>query len=154
MPYTFEPNEKYAKAYGNNLRISAKKATLICRVIRGKKLKTAKRLLNDLSIETRALDGKHYTKTVRDILILLNSCEKNAENINLNTGNLFVHASASKGSAMRRRRRKSDFGSAMKSANIEIYLVERGSAKVEEKKSEKKKPETKKEDKQKAGEKK
>lgn len=125
MHYTVAPKEKHAKAYGSNMRISAKKAALLCRVIRKKPLKRARRLLEDLSAERRDLDGKHYTKTAREMLMLLNSCEKNAEALGLDTGFLMVHASAHKGTNMRRRRRKQKFGSAMKTANVEVVLVER-----------------------------
>src|SRR3989344_6014738 len=118
MAYTFKPTEKHAKAYGNNLRISAKKSVILSRVIRGKKLSTAKRLLSDLAEGKRTLDGKYYTKTVKEMIRLLNSCEKNAESMNLNAGSLFVHASASKGSNLRRRRRKGNFGSKMKTSNV------------------------------------
>jgi len=58
--------------------------------------------------------------------MLLKSCEKNADSLNLNKERLFVHASAHKGSIMRRRRRRSGFGSRMKMTNLEIILIERG----------------------------
>jgi len=126
MGYTFEPNRRYAKAFGSNLRISRKNAVLICRVIRKKKLKVAKRLLEDLVAKRRDLDGRYYSKTVPEILNLLKSCEKNADFQNLSKENLFVHASAHHGSIARRRRRKSGFGSRMKMTNVEIFLIERG----------------------------
>ena len=126
MPYTFVPKQKYAKAHGNDMRISTKASVKICRVIKKKPLARAKRLLNDLLSEKRSLEGKYYTTTVREILQLLDSCEKNAEFLGLENEKLFVHASASKGTNMRRRRRKAKFGSKMKSTNIEIFLIERG----------------------------
>ncbi|MFH1631168.1 MAG: uL22 family ribosomal protein [Candidatus Aenigmatarchaeota archaeon] len=128
MTYTFEPKQKYAKAYGSNLRISTKKAVVLSRVMRGKKLSSARRLLDGLLNEARTLDGKYYTKTAKNVLMLLKSCEKNAESMNMNIGNLFVHVSASQGSNLRRRRRKSAFGSSMKTTNLEIFLVERGTS--------------------------
>lgn len=149
MPYTVQPKERYAKAFGRNMRISGKNAVLICRVIRNKKLKVAKKLLEDLTAKRRDLDGKYYTTTVAGILNLLKSCEKNADFQNLDRERLFVHASAHQGSIMRRRRRKSAFGSRMKMANVEIFLVERGTrAKTpekEEKKAKEKQPEPAKE---------
>ena len=124
--YTFEPEEKYARAHGRNLRISTKSATILCRVIRKKTLTRAKRLLQDLANERRSLDGKHYTKTAKEMVALLESCEKNADSLNLDREKLFVHASAHKGTIMRRRRRKAAYGSRMKTTHLEIMLIERG----------------------------
>ncbi|MBI3190556.1 hypothetical protein HYZ41_02535 [archaeon] len=126
MPYTFVPKQNFAKAYGSDLRISRKQAVKICSVIRNKPLVRARRLLVDLKEQKRTLEGKYYTKTVAEILNLLNSCEKNAEFLGLDMEKLFVNASAHKGTLLRRRRRKSGYGSIMKSSNIEIMLVERG----------------------------
>ena len=129
MSYTFIPKEKHAKAYGNNVRVSRKSATIICDVIKKKPLIRGKRLLVDLKNKSRSLRGKYYSKTVDEILQLLESCEKNADNLNLDKGKLFIHASAHKGTIMRRRRRKAKFGSQLKTANIEIMLIERGKEK-------------------------
>lgn len=126
MTYTFTPKEKFAKAYGRNMRISAKSAGVLCRVIRGKKLTQAKRLLNDVVEGRRSLGGKYYTKTTKEILGLLESCEKNADFLGLDSGRLFVHASSHQGTMIRRRRRKAAFGSRLKNTNIEVMLIERG----------------------------
>jgi len=136
--YTFKPEQDYARAYGRNLRISRKNAVKICRVIRGKKLKTVKRLLNDLLEQRRSLDGKYYTKTVAEILKLIESCEKNADFLGLEKEKLFVHASASQGTIIRRRRRKAAFGSRLKSTNVEIMLIQRGKEKTTKNKEVKK----------------
>lgn len=134
MSYTFKPKQKFAKAHGTNLHISTKTATKICRVIRNKKLTQVKRLLNDLLNEKRSLRGKYHTKTVKEIKMLLEGCEKNAEFLGLNMDALFVHASAHQGNIIRRRRRKAAFGSRMKSTNLEIMLIEKGEVKKEVKK--------------------
>lgn len=134
MPYTFVPKEKYAKTYGT-LRISTRSAMKLCRAISKKPLVRAKRLLNDLAEERRMLGRKHYTKTAKEILQLLNSCEKNAEFMDLDAGKLFVHASAHTGAIMRRRRRKAAFGSRLKSTNVEIMLIERGKKVTRKKKA-------------------
>ncbi|MBI2971970.1 MAG: hypothetical protein HYY37_06120 [Candidatus Aenigmarchaeota archaeon] len=126
MPYTFSPEQKHAKAYGSNLRISRKSAVLLCRAISRKPLTRAKRLLGDLRDGKRNLKGKYYTKTAGEMLLLLDSCEKNAESIELDAGRLMVHASAHQGAIMRRRRRKGAFGSRMKNTNVEIILIEKG----------------------------
>lgn len=126
MSYSFEPEHKFAKARGRNVKASTKSSVIVCRAIRNKPLKRAKRLLEDLSTGKRELEGKYYTKSVREILNLVNSCEKNAEFLGLDSDRLFVHARAHGGEIMHRKRRKSGFGSRMKSTNIEIMLVERG----------------------------
>ncbi len=126
LTYTFRPKEKYAKAYGRNLRISRKASVKICNVIRKKTLKRARRLLDNLLDKKQSLQGKYYTGAVAEIKNILQSCEKNAEFLGMNADRLFVHASAHQGNIMRRRRRKSAFGSRMKSTNVEILLVERG----------------------------
>jgi ribosomal protein L22 len=126
MPYTFQPKQKYAKASGSNVNASPKASALVCRAIRRKTLTRAKRLLNNLLEQRQSLDGKYYTKATREVLNLLSSCEKNAEFLGLETEKLMVHASATHGTIMNRRRRKAAFGSRIKAANIEIMLVERG----------------------------
>jgi len=71
MGYTFEPKEPHARAYGNNLDISTKNAQKICRVIRGKRLSTAKKILDGLITQKKSIDGKYYTKAANAILSLL-----------------------------------------------------------------------------------
>lgn len=126
MGYTFQPEVRHAKACSENMRISHKTAAKLCAVIRGKKLNVARNLLKGLADETRDLEGKHHTKTADALLNLLQSCEKNAKSIGLDENILFVHASAHRGSTFQRRRRKSGFGSRLKTAHVEIMLLERG----------------------------
>ena len=132
MPYTFTPKQSHARAY-SLLSISTKSANVICRVIRKKPLKRSKRLLEDLISERRSLSGKYYTKAVAEILKLLESCEKNAVQINLDSSRLMVHASAHTGPMIKRRRRKAKFGSRLKRTNVEIMLIEQGKEKKEKK---------------------
>ena len=126
MSYAFEPKQKFAKACGGNVNISTKASVIICRAVRNKPLTRARRLLEDLASRKRSLDGKYYTKAVREILRLVNSCERNAEFLGLDSGKLFVHASAHMGAIMHRRRRKASFGTRIKSTNLEVFLIERG----------------------------
>ncbi|MFA4819717.1 MAG: uL22 family ribosomal protein [Candidatus Aenigmatarchaeota archaeon] len=126
MKQTFVPEHNYAKAFGSDIKISMKASMVLCNVIRGKPLTRARRLLEDLIAQRRSLHGKYYTKAAKGIIILLSSCEKNAEFRGLDMNRLFVHASAHKGTNIRRRRRKGAFGSKLKSTNMEIMLVERG----------------------------
>ncbi len=134
--YTVKPKEKYAKAFGRNMRISTKDAVRICRVIRKKPLARVKRLMNDMLARRRSLGKRYYTKAVRRISDLLASCEKNALFLGLDNEKLFVHASANTGTILRRRRRKAAFGSRLKNTNVEIMLIEKG----KEKKAAKKEP--------------
>ena len=142
--YTIKPKQGHAKAFGRNLRISTKDAVRLCRVIRKKPLTRVKRLLNDLNARRRSLDGKYYTKAVKEMADTLSSCEKNAVFLGLDNEKLIVHASANTGTILRRRRRKAAFGSRLKSTNIEIMLIEKGKARKEKKKEKpKEKPEPK-----------
>lgn len=128
--YTFKPKNPTAKVSGSNLQISTKDAQKISRVIRGKKLKTVKRLLEDLSNKKRSLRGKYHTKAVNLFLEMIENCEKNAEFKGLDENLLFVHSSASKGMKLMRRRRKAAFGSKLKSTNLEIMLIEKGKGSI------------------------
>jgi len=125
MGYTFVPKENHAKALGNNLSISEKDAEIICAVIRGKKLSTVRRLLNDIVDERRSLKGKYYTFATTEILQLLESCAANARSKGMDEGKLFVHASAHHGVNVRRRRKKAKFGSRLKRTHVELMLLER-----------------------------
>ncbi len=125
MPYTFVPKQKHAKAY-IMYPISEKSASVVCRAIKKKPLVRAKRLLEDLNLKKRSLQGKYYSKAVKHILEALNSCEKNAYALGLDSGRLMVHASAHLGPATRRRRRKSAWGNRLKRTYIEIILIEKG----------------------------
>ncbi|HLC68091.1 MAG TPA: uL22 family ribosomal protein [archaeon] len=140
MGQTFEPKHRYAKAFGTNMKISAKNATVVCKAIKNKPLNRARRLLVDLDAKTRNLDGKYYSNATHAMLLLLDSCVKNAEFKGLDTGKLFVHASASHGTNIQRRRRKGAFGSQMKTTNMEILLIERGKAKTVKKINQKENP--------------
>ena len=144
MAYTFTPKQNFAKAYGSNVRISAKDAEVVCKVIRKKPLTRAKRLLEDLRDKKRSLRGLYYSNAVEEILNLVNSCEKNADFKNLNKERLMVHASATFGSNLRRRRRKGSFGTRMKTANVEVFLIESGKAKETNTEKKEVKTETKK----------
>lgn len=126
MPYTFVPKEEHAKAFGDNLGVSTKNAVIVCRSINNKKLTVAKRLLENLISKQQSLKGMYYTNASKEILMLLESCEKNAEFMGLETSRLFVHAGATHGALRRRKRRKSGFGSAMKLTNVEIMLIQKG----------------------------
>lgn len=134
MAYSFNPKENFAKALGSNVKISTKNAIKICRVIRNKPLTRVKRLLVGLSTEKRSLGTKHYTTAATEILGLVNSCEKNADFMGLDIDRLFVNASARQGTNIKRRRRKSGYGTKMKMTHVEIMLVERGKKSIKKEK--------------------
>ena len=140
MGQTFEPEHRYAKAFGVNMKISAKNSAILCRVVRNKTLNRARRLLDDLDNGRRSLEGKYYSNAAHAMLLLLDSCVKNAEFKGLDTDKLFVHASATHGTNIQRRRRKGAFGSQMKTTNMEMLLIERGKSKAAKKDEKKVKP--------------
>src|SRR3989338_1302901 len=130
MNYTFIPKHPSAGAKGTGTNISFKNAQIICRAIRRKKLSQAKRLLGDIIEKKRSLSGKYYTKTAKEIMKLIESCEKNAEFKGLKNEMLFVYASAHRGRVFRRNRRRSKFGSRLKMTKMEVLLVEKGKEKL------------------------
>ena len=138
MPYTFEPKENHAKVYRESQRVSKRNLHQICRSIKGKTVKRSKMLLEDVIDKRRSIKGKYYSNAASEMLDILNSCEKNAENIGLDIERLFVHASVHKGRTSHRRRRFG-FGTGMKTANIEFMLIERGLKKPEKSLKEKSK---------------
>jgi len=123
--YTFAPKEPHAKASGKNIKISRKNATILCRVIRKKQLKKVPNLLSGLVEGRRKLKGKSYTNAAKEMLRLVESCERNAEARNLDTDRCIVYASAHTGTMIMRRRRKQGFGHRMKMTNMEIIIVEK-----------------------------
>ncbi|MFA5176442.1 MAG: 50S ribosomal protein L22 [Candidatus Nanoarchaeia archaeon] len=147
-----------AKLNVQGLRISTKQSIEVCKAIRDQDLDKAKKILQDsidlkkpIPFKTFNRDmghkkgmaaGRFAVNTCTEMLNLLNSVEKNAENKGL-TGNLFIaKAVANFGPTSwhfgRKRRRQ------MKSTHIELILKEK--EKIEKKTEEKKevKKETKK----------
>ncbi len=127
------------KAIGRNLQISTKQSVEICNFIRNKSLKVAKNMLNSVVNKKIAVPYKRYRRDVghkagmasgrypitasKEILKLINSVEKNAENHGLNVNDLTIsYLSVDKGASQwhfgRKRRRK------MKNTNIEIKVKE------------------------------
>jgi large subunit ribosomal protein L22 len=125
MRFTFTPKpKKSAKVYGRALRVSRKNSVVVCRAINKKPLAKGKRLLQCMLDKKESLDGKYYTNTSRSILDLVKSAESNAEFKGLDTGKLFIHASAHKGFTFRRPRRLKMRGQRRKIANVQIVLYE------------------------------
>lgn len=120
MPgYSYKPEneEKAAKAYGRELRISPKYAVELCRELRGKKLEKAREYLQDIVDMKRPLPlrrykkgvahrrglrkayaGRYPVKVAEHVTKLLNSAEANAEYNGLDKEKLYIrHISANKG---------------------------------------------------------
>lgn len=115
MGYSLEVDEETtAKAYGNELPISPKKAREVCRALRRKPLEEAKELLEDVIARRRPIPYGRYNKQVahqrgiagggypvrvsRAILRLLESAEANAEYKGLDAETMVVdHISAYRG---------------------------------------------------------
>ncbi len=148
--------ESMARAYGRDLPISMKQSSMICKFIRGRSIEKAKQLLRgvlsykiavpfsqfnrDMGHKPGIGPGRYPQNATKDVLMVLESAEANAQNKGLDVGNLVVlHANAQLASRPwrygRQTRRKA------KRAHVEIVV---GVQAKQEKKSEaKKKIETK-----------
>ena len=151
--YTFSNynQEHMARALGMALPISVKQSVEICRFIEHKNVTQAKKILQDVIEQKKAIPFKRYTfdlghkkkigpgrypeKASKEIIKLIETVEANAQFKGLNTSNLVIaHISAHKAGKTwhygRQSRRR------MKRTNIEI-IVEEKSKKTEENKKEK-----------------
>lgn len=154
--YAFQGYEKetMARAYGNGLPISVKHATMVCQYIRGKSLTRAKKMLQEVIMMEKAVPmtrfnfdrghkksigpGRYPVKTCQEIVHILESAEKNAQQKNL--GDVVVlHICAQRAAKPwhygRKRRRQ------MKRAHVEVVVGKGAETKKEEKKQTKKKSE-------------
>lgn len=123
LKYALELNpKKSARAYGRSLSISTKSSVIICRVISGMNLIKGKSLLDDLLTGKRNLEGKFYTNTTKEILILLKSAESNAEFKGLDTTRMIIYASAHQGFTFYRPRRTKMKRMQKKVTNVQIVL--------------------------------
>ena len=118
---------KIASAKVNDARVSMKHSMVLFKEIKGKRLETAKKLLEDLIDGKRSLDGKYYTRTSKIILSILKSAEANAKQKNYNLEKLFVKtAHVNQSAKFRRPRSKYRLrGQILKSAHVLIQLEER-----------------------------
>jgi len=118
---------KTAKASIENAEASLKQSLILSDKLRGKKLETGKKFLEDLLERKINLDGKFWPTTAQKFLELLESVEANAKVKNLNTEKLFIKKiKADKGyrftkpkSRWRMRGRK------VKSSTIQVEVEER-----------------------------
>ncbi|MBS3170281.1 50S ribosomal protein L22 [Candidatus Woesearchaeota archaeon] len=147
-------NEHIATARGTNLGISTKFATEIARFVRGKSLVKAKKELNGVLEQKVAVPFKRYIfdlghkrgasgpgrypiKATKEILVLLESAEANAENKGLDKELLYVqNVIANKGTTQVRAGRKR--ARHTKRTHVQVILVEKEKKKEEKSKEEKK----------------
>jgi large subunit ribosomal protein L22 len=146
--YVPEDEEKAAKAYGRELRVSHKYAVELCRELRGMKLEKAKEYLEEIIAMKRALPlrrfkkgvahrrgltrayaGRYPVKAAEHVLKVLMSAEANAEYNGLDGDRLFIrHISATKGRLIKRYFPRA-FGRATPhfrhSTNLQVVLEER-----------------------------
>ncbi len=126
--YPVEVEEKNVKASGINLRISRKKAHMICKEMNRNKMKfeRAKEFVENLIEGEENIDGKTYRKAAEGILEVLENAENNAEFKGMDKSKLRVKTiTAEPGTTLRRMRRRRDFGNRLKTANVKLVL-ERG----------------------------
>ncbi len=167
--YSATVNEHRARAVGLLMPISTKQSIEICRVIRGKNIQNAKKILNESKDMKKPIPytrftegaghkhgigpGKYPVKACREILNLVNLVEANAQHKGLDTSSLeIIHICAKKGPKSWHYGRQSRI--AMKRTHVEIIVEEKEIKKKEVKKEQSKeikkqeeKKETKKEEK-------
>lgn len=124
--YTRNPNpKKSVRVYGRNLRISTKDSTVVCRAVSSTSAAKAMNLLLNLAAEKVSLDGKYYTKSVGEMIVLLKLAESNAEAKGLDPERMLVHASAHQGFTYQTPRRFKLARRQGKMTNLQIVLEER-----------------------------
>ncbi|MBI2543549.1 MAG: hypothetical protein HYW24_05195 [Candidatus Aenigmarchaeota archaeon] len=118
---------KTAIAKETSAPVSFKHSKLLLKILKGKKVDRAKKLLENLLEEKRNLDGKHYTKTAKKLLGILESAEANAKNKTMDTEKLFIkNARVDKAEKLIRAKSRVNLrGRAAKRSNIEIIVEER-----------------------------
>lgn len=132
-------NKNYATVVGRGLGISTKMSIEICSNIKGMKLESAKKLLEDISNQKRALKvrrfnfdlghkkgrtgpGRYPVKASETFLKLLNTLEANAENKGMNTNLIITFAKADRADRRLRYGRKGRMK--MKNTHVEIRAQE------------------------------
>ena len=123
--YSMSFKEEHVRLFSHNVNISLKNARIVAGKIRKKSLREAMEYLEKLVKQEESIDGKYYTKTASELLKLLHSLRKNAEFRNMDWENLILYISPKKGTTIHRRRRKSGFGTRMKTCHVEMFAVKR-----------------------------
>lgn len=130
--------EEQAKASGKSLPVSFKHSVEVCNMVRGKDLQKAKKLLTEVVDFKRAVPyrryghdtphrpgigaGRYPIKTAKEVLMLLESVEANAQFKGLNTNNLII-VSISANKAARPYRAGRHRGRKAKRANLDVVVA-------------------------------
>lgn len=144
--YCIEGGRRSSKAMGWELNISPKKSMEICREIRGKNIKDAKKLLQDVIAMKKPIAYKRYKRDVphrkgkgimagrwpvkpaKEILRLLKSAESNAQYKGLDIDSLIIaHSSAHRGRILKGRMPRAQGRSTAwneQTTNVQIILEE------------------------------
>jgi len=132
--------EKMARAVLRSGSLSLKDSLMICNFIRGKKAGSARKMLEEVLLEKKAIPftrfhegaghkkgkvgpGKYPKKAVFEFIKIINAAEANAQNKGLNTGDLIIDGVCANRAGTqwhygRQRRRK------MKRTHLEIVVKE------------------------------
>jgi len=121
--YPVEIKENEVKASGIGLQISTKNSVIVCKKLNKMKLDKAKIFLQNLIDKKANINKKHYTKTAKEILKIIESAEKNAQDKGLE--NLMIKTiTAETGPNRIRTKRRRSFGSRLKNTHIKLVLKE------------------------------
>ena len=123
VKYPVKVGEKEVSAASLNLEISTKNSVVVCRRLKGMKLEKAKNFLQRLIENKEDINRKHYTKTAKEILKVLEDGEKNAEYRGLENP-VIKTLSVEKGPTRLRSKRQRSFGIKIKSTHIKLVLKE------------------------------
>lgn len=123
MKYAISSKEK-VRALGT-FPISSINAAAVCKKLNRKKFVDAKKFLENLANEKISIRGKHFTKTSKEILKLLNQLENNAKALNVDVSSLNLFISAHRGATMYRGKRDRRHGVQLKSAHIQAVLSDK-----------------------------
>jgi large subunit ribosomal protein L22 len=140
---------KEATARGENLPVAWKSAVMVGRFVKGKALAKAKRLMEEVIAKKTAVPfpkfnkdrghkrgnmaaGRYPVKAAVEVLNLLKSAEKNAENLGMSSSSLFVSRYISNQGPTswrfgRKRRRQT------KRSHIQVFVAEKPSETKKEK---------------------
>jgi len=119
--------KKSVASHSWDAAVSLKNSKIVANAIRGRKVDSAVRLLEDMMDEKRNIRGRFYTKTAEKFIELLKNAQSNAKVVGMDDARLHVYvARASKGRTFFRPRSKvGRSGEKAKLSNIEIVVGEK-----------------------------
>jgi ribosomal protein L22 len=118
---------KIATAKATDARISVKHSIVLCKEIKGIRLESGKKFLQELLDQKKSLAGKYHPTAAKKLIEILSSAEANAKIKNMNTDKLFIKtARANQGYAFYRPRSRYKLrGRRVKATHITIEVEER-----------------------------